>query len=180
MSRYRGPKNRIINKLGDLPGLKSLNKVTKKKRNNKKITEYCTRLNEKQKLRFNYGVSEKQLYNYVKKRTILTTFITALEMRLDSIVYNFGFAKSILSARQLVNHGKIRVNLIKINIPSFQCKKGDIIALNFIKQQQNITPNTYLQNFIKITKFVGKIKENINKTPFSINEQLIIAFYAKK
>ena len=186
MSRYRGPKLRIIRKLGSLPGLTH---ISKKLKINRKLTEYGKRLNEKQKLRYNYGISETQLYNYVKKRNSIKTISTLLEMRLDVIVYRFGFASTISSARQLVNHGKIYLNLERITIPSFQCKGSDIIFLNITnKQKINFYNSNFFNSFkesehlIKLTKFVGKIKENVqNLIPsFLVNEQLVIAFYAKK
>lgn len=144
MSRYRGPKLRITRRLGSLPGL-----TTKKSRkdsirpgqhgkanadNNKKLTEYGVRLEEKQKLKFNYGLTESQLYRYIKearRRKGVTGLILLqlLEMRLDSICYTLGFASTITQARQLVNHGHITVNNRIVNIPSFQCRVNDIIKI---------------------------------------------------
>ena len=123
MSRYRGPKVKISRRLGVLPGL-----TTKKSRklnrpgkdgttedNSKKLTEYGIRLEEKQKLKFNYGLTENQLFRYVKearRRKGVTGLILLqlLEMRLDTLCFTLGFAKSIVQARQLVNHGHITVN----------------------------------------------------------------------
>merc|ERR1712157_245055 len=79
---------------------------------NKKSTEYCIRLEEKQKLKFNYGITENQLYRYIKearRRKGVTGLILLqlLEMRLDTLCFSLGFAKSIAQARQLVNHGHV-------------------------------------------------------------------------
>ena len=143
MSRYRGPKLKISRRLGVLPGL-----TTKKSRKTnrpgkaggssadtgKKLTEYGVRLEEKQKLKFNYGLTENQLYRYVKearRRQGVTGLILLqlLEMRLDTICFTLGFAKSIAQARQLVNHGHITVNKKVVDIPSFQCRLNDVIGI---------------------------------------------------
>merc|ERR1712196_519280 len=135
MSRYRGPKLKITRRLGPLPGLttkksKKLNRPGKDGNSldtNKKLTEYGIRLEEKQKLKFNYGLTENQLFRYVKearRRKGVTGLILLqlLEMRLDTLCFTLGFAKSIAQARQLVNHGHITVNKKVISIPSFQCR----------------------------------------------------------
>merc|ERR1711933_520255 len=108
------------------------------------ITEYGIRLNEKQKLKFNYGVTEKQLFSYVKearRRQGVTSLILLqlLEMRLDTVCFNLGFAPTIAGARQLINHGHILVNEKSVNIPSFQCQINDIIKLNSKKSSQVLT-----------------------------------------
>lgn len=164
MVKYRGPKVRIIRRLGMLPGLTHKifkyhkNKTpgergqeTKYSLNNSTLKEdYKVCLFEKQKLRFNYGITEKQLYNYYifsKKNNKLTgTFLLELlESRLDSVIYRFGFTQTIAAARQLINHNHILVNNKIISIPSFFCKKNDIISVSqksinlvkkFIKAQQ--------------------------------------------
>jgi small subunit ribosomal protein S4 len=163
MSRYRGPKLRIIRRLGDLPGLttkrsKKENKPGKsgetgEENTKKKSTEYGRRLEEKQKLKFNYGLTENQLYSYVKearRRKGITGLILLqlLEMRLDTLCFTLGFASTIASARQLVNHGHITVNDKIINIPSFQCRLNDIIR---VKQKQ--TSTTLVQKNLETAKF---------------------------
>ena len=143
MSRYRGPKLRITRRLGTLPGL--TNKQSKKEDrpgqhgksndgNNRKITEYGLRLEEKQKLKFNYGITENQLFRYIKearRRKGITGLILLqlLEMRLDTICFTLGFAPTIASARQLVTHGHITINGEVLNIPSFQCRINDVIGI---------------------------------------------------
>merc|ERR1711972_342036 len=100
----------------------------------KKSTEYGQRLKEKQKIRFNHGITERQLVNYVKKSKrvegktghILLQF---LEMRLDNIVYRLGLAPTIFSARQLVNHRHICINGERVSIPSYQCRPGDELSI---------------------------------------------------
>lgn len=203
MSRYIGARLRIIRRLGELPGFTS--KITKRtnppgqhgpSKINKKISSspYVTRLKEKQKLRFNYGISEKQLYTYVKearrlKGTTGLNLLKFLEMRLDNIIYRLGIALTIASARQLVTHGLILVNNKKINIPSFQCMVNDKISIKnkpqYIKLAENnsITSNL-LGNFLEFDKknLIGKVKTLMNREDIllDINELLIIEFYSRK
>ena len=152
MSRYRGPKLRITRRLGNLPGLTQ--KQSKKKSKpgqhgksnsemNKKTTEYGLRLEEKQKLKFNYGLTETQLFRYIKearRRNGVTGLILLqlLEMRLDSICFSLGFASTIAQARQLVNHGHITVNDKVVSIASFQCRVNDKIGVKSKSQSKNL------------------------------------------
>jgi len=161
MSRYRGPKLKISRRLGPLPGLttkksKKINRPGKDGNANadtsKKVTEYGIRLEEKQKLKYNYGLSEKQLFGYVKearRRQGVTGLILLqlLEMRLDTICYSLGFAKSITQARQLVNHGHITVNKKVVSIPSFQCRFNDIINV-----KDKSTTRTLIETNVKNNK----------------------------
>ena len=203
MSRYRGPKLRIVRRLGELPGFTT--KTTDRlyppgqhgpaKANKKSSTsEYGLRLQEKQKLRFNYGVSEKQLFSYVKEARRLpgatgTLLLQLLEMRLENIVYRLGFAKTIPGARQLVNHGHLIVNGKRVNIPSFQCKPNDVIAVKdkapskaLVKsalETANVVPS-HLE--LDKAKLAGKInsvvaREEVN---LEINELFIVEFYSRK
>jgi len=158
MSRYRGPKLKISRRLGILPGLtlKKSNKINRPGKdgnanadNNKKLTEYGIRLEEKQKLKFNYGLSESQLFRYVKearRRQGVTGLILLqlLEMRLDTLCFSLGFAKTMAQARQLVNHGHITVNKNVVSIPSFQCRLNDIISI-----KENINSKNLVENNIK-------------------------------
>ena len=158
MSRYRGPKLKISRRLGALPGLttKKSNKTNRPGKDgnsgsdtNKKLTEYGIRLEEKQKLKFNYGLTESQLYRYVKearRRQGVTGLILLqlLEMRLDTICFTLGYARSMAQARQLVNHGHITVNKKVVSIPSFQCRVNDVINI----KEQNVS-KTLIENNIK-------------------------------
>jgi len=204
MSRYRGPKLHIIRRLGKLPGF-TAKKINVKYSGGQQIlngrkkkinSDYSLRLKEKQKLRYNYGISEKQLYTYVKQarhfRGLTGTFLLQLlEMRLDSIVYKLGFAVTIANARQLIVHRIILVNEKNIDIPSFQCKPNDIISiknsLNFntlIKINLELCLIKKLENHLELDKkkLIGKVKTIIprNKIKLKINEFLIIEFYSKK
>lgn len=148
MVRYIGPRIKIIRRLGLLPGLTRKNvknriktpgqhgKLVFTKTKRSSLSEdYKDRLLEKQKLRFNYGVTEKQLLSYYKeaknsKGSTGTLLLELLEARLDCVVHRFGFASTIPAARQLVNHGHIFVNEKRITIPSFICEKGDIVSVS--------------------------------------------------
>jgi len=160
MSRYRGPKLKINRRLGLLPGLtkKKSNKLNRPGKegngdqdSNKKSTEYCIRLEEKQKLKFNYGLTENQLYRYIKearRRKGVTGLILLqlLEMRLDTLCFSLGFAKSIAQARQLVNHGHITINEKVVSIPSFQCRRDDIIGIKKVLDSENLIKKNLKEN----------------------------------
>ena len=161
MVRYRGPRVRIIRRLGLLPGLTKKNTKNRTKTpgqhgkiNFSKTTrsslsdDYKDRLFEKQKLRFNYGVTEKQLvayYKEAKRRTGATgpLLLELLESRLDCIVYRLGFAATIPAARQIVNHGHILVNNRLIDIPSFICQPGDSLAVRDREQSKKLVSNNF-------------------------------------
>jgi len=107
----------------------------------RRISEYGRQLIEKQKIRFTYGISEKQLKNYFKeiinqKGNKEELFVKKLESRLDNVVFRLGWASSRKSARQLVSHGHILVNGKKVDIPSFQVKKGDVIKIKEKSKQK--------------------------------------------
>ena len=203
MSRYRGSKLKITRRLGTLPGLttkksKKLNRPGKKPKddNNKKLTEYGLRLEEKQKLKFNYGLTESQLFRYVKearRRKGVTGLILLqlLEMRLDTLCFTLGFAKSIGQARQLVNHGHITVNKKVIDIPSFQCRLNDIISV-----KEKSTSKLLITNNIKTnqrTELPYNLKFDDSKLEATIldycdrddiqlqlNELLVIEYYSRR
>ncbi|OGZ35390.1 MAG: 30S ribosomal protein S4 [Candidatus Portnoybacteria bacterium RIFCSPLOWO2_01_FULL_43_11] len=105
-----------------------------KSRRRRRLSEYGQQLIEKQKVRLLYGVSEKQFKNYVKaiapkKGDKGELLLTNLETRLDNVIFRLGWAKSRALARQIVNHGHILVNQRKLDIPSYQVKKGDQIQI---------------------------------------------------
>jgi len=162
----------------------------------KKTTEYGLRLEEKQKLKFNYGITESQLYHYIKearRRKGITGLILLqlLEMRLDTICFSLGFASTIGSARQLVNHGHIMVNNQVVNIPSFQCQINDIIGVkakstsknlveNNLKVIKFIDPPTHLE--LNKSKLEGRVKNycDRNELVLDLNELLVIEYYSRR
>jgi small subunit ribosomal protein S4 len=205
MSRYRGPKLRITRRLGPLPGLtkKKSNKINRPGKDGnanadtgKKLTEYGVRLEEKQKLKFNYGLTENQLFRYVKearRRQGVTGLILLqlLEMRLDTLCFTLGFAKSISQARQLVNHGHITVNKKVVNIPSFQCRLNDIISV-----KEKNSSKTLIENNIKtiqISEIPSNLKFDVSKleatvldycdrddVSLQLDELLVIEHYSRR
>ena len=205
MSRYRGNKLRITRRLGTLPGFTQ--KQSKKKDRPgqhgkgpsdgaKKTTEYGVRLEEKQKLKYNYGLTESQLYRYIKearRRNGVTGLILLqlLEMRLDSICFSLGFAPTIASARQLVNHGHITVNGKSVSIASFQCRINDVIGIKNKTTSKNIIENN-LKN-VRFAerpthlKFDGNNLEGTvlnycdrNDLLLELDELLVIEYYSRR
>ena len=148
MSRYRGPRCRITRRLGELSGLTQ--KISKKVNSPgqhgalpKKPSQYSIRLQEKQKLRFFYGITEDQLVRTVKKarRSVGSTgegLLQLLEMRLDTIIFRSGFAPTIPASRQLVTHGHFLVNKKSVNIPSYLMKPGDSFEWSPLKKNSFI------------------------------------------
>lgn len=202
MVRYRGPRLKIINRLGDLPGLtrKVVIKQYSKEQKKSKDSPYKIRLNEKQKLRYNYGITESQLLRYVKearRRKGLTGFLLMqlLEMRLDNIIFRLGLAPTIPAARQFVSHGHVMINKKRVNIPSFQCQPNDSISFSKkpktialiksnLNQGENLTPNesgsnSHLEFDSKL--LTGKIINLIQRKDlrFKINDMLVIEYYSR-
>lgn len=169
MSRYRGPRLKITRRLQQqLPGLvqKPSNRPDQPPgehgfgQRRPKLSQYAIRLQEKQKVRFHYGLTESQLIRYVKearRRTGSTgdLLLQLLETRLDATLYRLGYAPTIRAARQLVNHGHVTINGNRVNIPSYNCRPTDV--LNCPSRQQTHTPGS-----------------------FSVNELLIIEYYSRK
>ncbi|MDO5548987.1 MAG: 30S ribosomal protein S4 [Eubacteriales bacterium] len=122
--------------LGISPAVMGISKETKRqpKQSRRKQSDYAMQLNEKQKVKFIYGVLETPFRNYYEKaeKTDGKTgeiLLQLLERRLDNVVFRLGFAKTRREARQLTNHGHFTVNGKKVNIPSYQVKPGDVIAV---------------------------------------------------
>jgi small subunit ribosomal protein S4 len=147
MARYRGPVEKIERRFGVSLNLKGERRLAGKSalekrpfapgqhgQRRKKVSEYGLQLNEKQKAKFMYGVSEKQLrslFGEAKRRTgnTGTNLVMLLEQRLDNVVYRMGFATTRRFARQFVNHGHILVDGKRVDIPSFRVKPGQKIEI---------------------------------------------------
>nr|ARO91332.1 30S ribosomal protein S4 [Rhodochaete parvula]ASK39591.1 ribosomal protein S4 [Rhodochaete parvula] len=201
MSRYRGARLKITRKLGDLPGLSR--KITIRNyppgehgQKAKKPSEFAVRLKEKQKLRFNYGINEKQLLKYVKiakkvKGSTGQVLLQILEMRLDNTVFRLGLAPTIPAARQLVNHGHICVNSKRVSICSYQCKPGDKITIKETVTSRELV-NKYLAfpglanipSHLEIDKgnLIGKVNGFIERewVALQLNELLVVEYYSRK
>ena len=197
MARYRGPRVKIVRRLGELPGLTT--KVPNRNygpgqhgqtASTKKLTQFRVRLQEKQKLRYNYGVTEKQLLSYVRrarraKGPTGEVLLQMLEMRLDSVVFRLGFAPTIRAARQYVSHGLIKVDGKRVNIPSYNCAQGETITSTSTPVVENCktfggTIPSHLS--VDANKTTGTIQRAITRSQIAltVNELLIIEFYSRK
>jgi small subunit ribosomal protein S4 len=162
----------------------------------KKLTQYAIRLEEKQKIRFNYGLSEKQLMNYIRQAKKIkgatgTVLLQLLEMRLDNLVFRLGLAPTIAAARQLVNHGHIMINQSCVSIPSYQCQPGDNLSVKDNKNSQKLIEG-YLEtpalsnipqhlDFDK-KKLTAKVLGVIDRewVALKLNELFVIEYYSRK
>nr|YP_010902645.1 ribosomal protein S4 [Hypnea nidulans]WCH54500.1 ribosomal protein S4 [Hypnea nidulans] len=201
MSRYRGPRLKICRRLGNLPGL--TRKKSKKQslpgehgEQSRKPSEYSLRLEEKQKLRFNYGLNERQLLKYIKKAKKVQgatglILLQILEMRLDNIIFRLGMAPTIPAARQLVNHSHIKVNDKNISICSYQCKPGDIIQIKqkkpsqiLIKKYLNFPGLLGIPSHLELDKnqLIGKVNGIVERewVAIELNELLVVEYYSRK
>lgn len=158
-----------------------------------KLSDYGTQLKEKQKVRFMYGVNERQFRKTFDEAAKMkgihgTNFLRLLESRLDNLVYRIGFANTRRGARQLVNHGHVTVNGKKVDIPSYRCKPGDVISLK--EDDKNL--KVVLEALEKVNKRVefitydeGKKEATYVRMPernelnADVNESLIVEFYNK-
>jgi small subunit ribosomal protein S4 len=154
------------------------------------------RLEEKQKLRFNYGLSERQLLRYVRRarRAAGSTgqvLLQLLEMRLDNTVFRMGMAPTIPSARQLVNHGHVTVNGRVVDIPSYQCKPGDVIGIRdsdrsrkLLEQNLQFPGLAHLPSHLEFdkNKMLGKVNSVIERewVALQVNELLVVEYYSRQ
>ena len=201
MARYRGPRLRIVRRLGDLPGLTRKNPRRayppgQHGQARKKRSEYAIRLEEKQKLRFNYGISEKQLLRYVRRARRATgstgqSLLQMLEMRLDNTVFRLGMAGTIPAARQLVNHGHVTVNGRVVNIASYQCRPGEVIGVRdnerskrLVQQNLEFPGLANLPSHLEFDKnaLSGKVNGVIERewVALQINELLVVEYYSRQ
>nr|QOT13809.1 ribosomal protein S4 [Micrasterias rotata] len=200
MSRYRGPRLKIIRRLNTpLPGLTSspiVSSTVNSKSQRKDKSEYRIRLEEKQKLRFHYGITERQLLRYVRlarraKGSTGQVLLQLLEMRLDNIIFRLGMAPTIPAARQLVNHGHVLVNDRVVDIPSFRCKPQDTISIrdrarsrtlvdkNLTNSQESKLPTHLRLNAKNYKASVNQIV-NRNSIGIKINELLVVEYYSRQ
>jgi small subunit ribosomal protein S4 len=203
MARYTGPKTKVSRRYGVLLGGSARAFENKPyapgqhgpKGSRRKISEYGTALAEKQKLRFQYGVLERQFRRYfataLKTRGITgLILLQILETRLDNVVYRLGFSKTRPGARQLVSHGHVTVNGRKTDISSATLKIGDVVAVRVkdgskrlaqrgLEQTQIVEPPDWL--LVDKENLSGKVvriptREEINPV---VNEKLIVELYSR-
>ena len=157
----------------------------------RKLSEYGVQLQEKQKVRFMYGLNEKQFAKTFKRATKMAgitgeNLLQLLEARLDNVVYRMGMATTRRAARQVVNHGHITVNGIKVDIPSYTVKPGDVIAVKeqsldhpAIKAAVEATLNRPAYVEFDANKLTGKYLRYPDRSELNpdINEALIVEYY---
>ena len=201
MARYTGAKLRITRRLGDLPGLTSKKPKLAQRpgqhgATKKKLTQYAIRLEEKQKLRFNYGLSEKQLMNYIRQAKKIkgatgNILLQLLEMRLDNVIFRLGMAPTIAAARQIVGHKHITINKACVSIPSYQCQPGDTLTIkNAASSRKLVSTNLELPTLSNIPqhlefdkeKLTGKVLSVIDRkwVALKLNELFVIEYYSRK
>jgi small subunit ribosomal protein S4 len=205
MARYRGPRLKIIRRLGtSLPGLMRSEGDLRRpyppgqhgpsKRS--KLSDFAVRLREKQKMRFHYGISEKQFRRYVKKASTGKgnpgiNLLQSLEMRLDNAVFRAGFAPSIRASRQMTGHGHFSVNGKRVDIASYPMRVGDVITVHEkskmkeqIKGNRKDPGNLQLPSYIEIDEanLAAKItmKPAREDVPVEVAEQFVIEYYSTR
>ncbi len=202
MSRYTGPTTRINRRFSQ--AIFAPTKAFERKphppgqhgpRLRRKLSEYAIGLNEKQKLRFMYGMTEKQFrltFEKAKNTRGVTgeIFLQMLETRLDSVIYRLGLAKSRAAARQFVAHGHIAVNGKKTDIPSFIVKEGDEIEVRERSSSRQLATRCMEESQSRtvpewLTLNADALKATINRLPSedetedTINVQLIVEYYSR-
>jgi small subunit ribosomal protein S4 len=200
LAKYTGPSNKLYRNYGvtDLSNRKLVSSLRQNASGQhgaarKKLSEYAIHLNEKQKIRLTYLVSEKQFVRYYneasrRKGVTGTILLQLLESRLDNIVFRTGYAISRKQARQIVNHGHVLVNGKRVDIPSYLVKPGDVITFkagstDFIKSVSESIDLALAPAWMTIDKDASKvtfdrIPEREELDP-ELKEQLVIEYYSK-
>ena len=162
----------------------------------RKESEYATQLKEKQKVKFVYGILEKQFHSYYEKAMRMPgetgeNLLVLVERRLDNVVYRLGFAMTRREARQLVNHGHFTVNGRKVNIPSYLVKVGDVIEVKessrqSVKFKRFVGEDAIIVNVPQwLSKEKNSLSGTVSKLParedidLPIEEHLIVELYSK-
>jgi small subunit ribosomal protein S4 len=202
MARYTGPRTRLSRRFG-IP-LFGPDKYFERRnygpgvhgpKSRRKHTDYGLALIEKQKLRYFYGLMERQfrgVYERALKRRGVTgeTMLQILETRLDNVVYHLGFAITRAAARQMVNHGHVKVNGRKVNIPSYGLKVNDVIEVretnvsrqlatkNLEQSTSKVTPDWLLLHKDAFKGTVMRVPTRDEIQPIA-NEQAVVEFYSR-
>ncbi len=200
MARYTGPSWKLSRRLG--VSLSGTGKELEKRpyapgphgpNQRKKLSEYGLQLQEKQKLRHMYGVTERQFRNLFDKAGKMggihgENFMILLEARLDNLVYRLGLARTRRAARQLVNHGHVLVDGARVDIPSYRLKPGQTIGLreksrNLDVVKEAIEVNNFVPDYVtfdaeKLEGTFTRLPER-SELPAEINEAFIVEFYSR-
>jgi small subunit ribosomal protein S4 len=203
MARYTGPKSKISRRFG--VAIFGPSKALERKNygpgmhgpkgSRRKQSEYSVALAEKQKLRYQYGILERQFRRYFsiasnKRGVTGEILLQLLETRLDNVIYRLGFANSRSAARQMVSHGHVQVNGRKVNISSFNVKPGDTITVKEKPQSRRLaaknlelTQITPVPDWLTVDKeqFSGKVSRIPTREEIApiVNEQLIVELYSR-
>ncbi|MCD8339403.1 MAG: 30S ribosomal protein S4 [Burkholderiales bacterium] len=207
MARYTGPKEKLARREGCDLNLKSAVRSFDSKcdagkapgqhgaTSGARLSDYGQQLREKQKVRRMYGVLERQFRNYFNRAAgmrgnVGEHLLSLLESRLDNVVYRMGFGSTRAEARQLVSHCAVMVNGKKVNIPSYQVKPGDVVAIREkAKKQERIASSIKLAESIGLPDWVTvdtkKLEGTFKSVPprdeyaHDVNESLIVEFYSR-
>ena len=203
MARYTGPKTKISRRFGI--ALFGPSKALERKNygpgthgprgGRRKKSDYAIALAEKQKLRYQYGLLERQFRRYfeiaLRKRGVTgEILLQLLETRLDNIVYRMGFANTRFGARQMVSHGHVQVNGKKVNVPSYQVTVGDTVTVpDRPKSRRLATRNVELTQIAPVPdwltvdkeQFSGKMTRMPTREEIApvVNEQLVVELYSR-
>ena len=203
MARYTGPKTKISRRFGI--AIFGPSKALERKNygpgmhgpkgSRRKQSDYAIALAEKQKLRYQYGVLERQFRRYfsiasTKRGVTGELLLQLLETRLDNVIYRLGFANSRSAARQMVSHGHVQVNGRKVDISSFNVKAGDAITIKDKPQSRRLaaknlelTQITPIPDWLTVNKdqFAGQVSRIPTREEIApiVNEQLIVELYSR-
>lgn len=198
MAVNREPILKRCKSLGISPAVMGIAKETKRDPNankRKKVSEYGMQLKEKQKLKFIYGVLEKQFHGYFEKAKAMPgitgeNLMRILESRLDSVIFRLGFARTRKEARQIVTHGHIMVNGRRVDVPSYRVKAGDVVSVAPKSKELLVIKSALVSNarfevpaWLEVD--IEKLQGNVLALPqrdqidLDINEQLIVELYSK-
>ncbi len=202
MSRYTGPRLRIVRRLGtDLPGL--TRKIADRRpyppgqhgQRRRRFSEFKKQLYEKQKLRFNYGLTEQQMRNLFteaqrSKNPAGQMLLQLLEQRLDNIVFRCGIAPTIPAARQLVVHGHIMVDGRKTDRPSYRVEPGEEVAVQEESRNLEVIEDSVAAPTLRLPSYlsfddnakVGKMESLPSRedTPIQVDETLVVEYYSPR
>lgn len=201
MARYTGPRLRVVRRFQQqIPGLSRksdgvrTNPPGQHGERRTRMTDYRLRLDEKQKLRFNYGVTERQLRKYFREAKRLKgdtgkNLLTLLESRLDNVIFRLGFAPTVPAARQLVSHGHIAINGNRLNIPSYLVQAGDVITPTEKSKQNPViletvqNPSLTLADYLDLDE--NKLEGIFKRTPerediaLEVQENFVVEYYSR-
>lgn len=201
MARYTGPRLRVVRRFQQqLPGLTRktdgvrANPPGQHGARRGRPSDYRLRLDEKQKLVYNYGLGERQLRNYFKaaasrKGDTGKNLLALLESRLDNVAFRLGFAPTIPAARQVVKHGHITVNGRRVDIPSYPLRPGDVIGVHEGSRQHPVivetlqSPSLSLPEYLDMdaSKMTGTFRHMPERAdiPLEVQENFVVEYYSR-